>query len=118
MSDICHRCGACVWGVEDGLCEDCRDDIKAQEKVEKTVKVEKADNGLTLSAKIKDILNDFEHADDIVRNIFLIPDFQKECKACKAQYKTSLLERLPKEGSIAPCKECLLEVKSLIEGDK
>ena len=83
----------------------------------KTGSVEKADNGLTLSAKIKDILNDFEHADDIVRNIFLIPDFQKECKACKAQYKTSLLERLPKEGSIAPCKECLLEVKALIEGD-
>ena len=35
-----------------------------------------------------------------------------------AQYKASLLDRLPKEGSIAPCKECLLEVKSLIEGDK
>ena len=60
----------------------------------KTGSVEKADNGLTLSAKIKDILNDFEHADDIVRNIFLIPDFQKECKACKAQYKTSLLDRV------------------------
>jgi hypothetical protein len=30
MSDICHRCGACCWGVENGLCEDCRDYIKRQ----------------------------------------------------------------------------------------
>ena len=51
----------------------------------------------------------FFRLDEIVRNIIT-----REM----AQYKTSLLDRLPKEGSIAPCKECLLEVKSLIEGDK
>ena len=92
----CKTCGGTGDGkknvvsgkiVEDFLCPDCHG----------TGSVEKADNGLTLSAKIKDILNDFEHADDIVRNIFLIPDFQKECKACKAQYKTSLLDRVEAE---------------------
>ena len=92
----CKTCGGTGDGkknvvsgkiVEDFLCPDCHG----------TGEVEKADNGLTLSAKIKDILNDFEHADDIVRNIFLIPDFQKECKACKVQYKTSLLDRVEAE---------------------
>ena len=115
MSDICHRCGACVWGVEDGLCEDCRDDIKAQEKVEKTGKVEKADNGLTVGEHYENLLDKDKifDLDTIFKDTWAGPKYTIEYKTTKGgkgtfyfnsikklfetlkvQYKTSLLDRV------------------------
>lgn len=34
MSEICEHCGHCVWGVVDGLCPDCTDDLKPNKKHE------------------------------------------------------------------------------------
>jgi hypothetical protein len=91
MSDICHRCGACCWGVKNGLCEDCRDDIKRQNSTGEVKEAEGVELLLDEGVMI-DLMERYEENYDWNMYYFALEKLFTE--KLKAVFKTQLNTRL------------------------